>query len=49
MIGPCRAAYRENRFNSRVAGPLKHGVAVFVELRVLKVRMGVDDLQGRVQ
>src|SRR5580658_11027862 len=45
MIGAGRAADGQNCGDPGLASALKHGVAIFIELRILEVRVGVDDFQ----
>ena len=45
MIGARCASDGEDGGDAGVARTLKHGVAIFIELRILEVRVGVDDFQ----
>src|SRR5580693_656750 len=47
MIGPCRPADRQDCGDPSVTRAPKHSVAVLIELRIFKMRVGVDDVQGR--
>ncbi len=49
MIGARCTADGEDGGDAGVARALKHGVAIFIKLRIFEVRVGVDDLQGWVQ
>src|SRR5271154_4054830 len=45
MVGTRRASDGEDGRHAGFPSSLEHGVAVFIELRILEVRVGVDDFQ----